>query len=254
VTHAFDTPGAVTIRATLTAPDVEVESWDRPRTEIDLVPLRDDATTAEAIEAVRVDHRVLGDGRHEVAVAQRKRGIVVGFSRDPQFVVRLRIPEGAHVEVGAASSDVRCRGVLGGLEVKTASGDVAADVVQGRVVVDSASGDVSVGACVGLAAKLVSGDLVVREARGPLEVTSVSGDIEIRSFDGEVVRIRSVSGDVALDVVPGRRVHFDVSSVSGDTSTSLSAADGAGAAGEVMEIHVRTVSGDVRIGRAGVPA
>jgi DUF4097 and DUF4098 domain-containing protein YvlB len=82
----------------------------------------------------------------------------------------------------------------------------------------------------------------------------VSGDVEVRSFDGESVRIRSVSGDVMLDVVPGHRVHFDVSSVSGDTSTSLDPADGAGGAGGVMEVHIRTVSGDVRIGRAGIRA
>ena len=187
LTHAFETPGAVTLRATLSSPDVEIETWDGPTTEIDLVPLRDDAATAEAIEAVRVEHRVLGDGRHEVSVVQRKRsGIVFGFSRDSRFTVRARVPEGAHVEVAAASSGVRCRGVLGGLEVKTASGDVSADVVRGRVAVDSASGDVTIGSSGALAAKLVSGDLVVRVSQ---EQPGVGGRRAVRP--GLLLRGRS---------------------------------------------------------------
>lgn len=253
VTHAFATPGVVSLRATLAAPDIEIEAWDRPETEVELVPLRDDTATAEAIAAMRVEHRVLGDERHEVTVAQRRRGTVFGFGRDGHFHLRVRLPEGAFVEVASASSDIRCRGVLGSLEVKGASSDVAVDVVRGAVTVDTASGDVAIGRCGALTAKLVSGDLTVREAQGPLVVSTVSGDVEVRSYDGHGVRIRSVSGDVALDIVPGRRVHLDVSSVTGDTESTLDPAEGASTDAGLIAIHVRTVSGDARIGRAGAP-
>lgn len=252
VVHTFATPGTVQVRARLSSPDVEVETWAAEATEIELVPRRASSSTVEAIEATRIEHRVLADGRHEVVVEQPRRGLVLGFSRDPDFVVRVRCPRGAAIEVGAASSDIRCRGDLAELIVRTASGDVVAQGVRGRAMVETASGDVELGTCGELEAKLVSGDLAVGEARGRLAVTTVSGDVRVRAFSGAEVRIQAVSGDVALDVVPGRRVFLDVSSVSGTTASSLDPAEGPATEAETIGIRVRTVSGDVHVGRAAL--
>ena len=65
--------------------------------------------------------------------------------------------------------------------------------------------------------------------------------------------MRYVNGGVPVDGGPGRRVNYAVSSVTGATRSTLDPVEGAGPDGGVMAIHVRTVSGDVRIGRAGLP-
>jgi hypothetical protein len=251
IVRRFVTPGSVHVRAHLSSPDVEVETWAAEETEVELVARHGASSASEAMGATRVEHRVLADGRHEVVVEQPRRH-VFGFARDPDFVVRVRCPHGTAVEVGAASSDVRCRGDLGGLIAKTASGNVVAEGVRGRTVVEAASGDVELGTCGELEAKLVSGDLTVGEARGRLTVTTVSGDVRVRAFSGAEARIQAVSGDLALDVVPGRRVFFDVSSVSGTTASTLDPVEGQRLAAEAatIEIRARTVSGDVHVGRA----
>jgi hypothetical protein len=66
------------------------------------------------------------------------------------------------------------------------------------------------------------------------------------------VKLSSVSGDVRVGVQPGLRLYLDVGTVSGSANSELESDDAsaAGDDGEIVELRVRTVSGDARIERA----
>lgn len=264
----FDTPGEVALHVRIGAGLVTVDTGDVDRTEVDVEPLRDDDVTRDAVSRMTIDH-VLRDGRHEVRV-ESPDGKGGFLRRGPRVAVRVRCPAGAALVVHTSSADVGATGRVGSARVKTASGDVALPRVDGALDVSTASGDIAaddVGAAVSLKSAsgdvrlgraegavtvgAVSGDISLGEALGPTTLSTVSGDIELGAVQGGAVRLQSVSGDVEVGVRPGLRVWLDVSTVSGATRSELDH-DEAGADGgdAVVELHVRTVSGDVRIARA----
>ena len=93
------------------------------RTTVELVALRDDDSTREAIEKATVE---LNGSEVLVEIGVAGKGFGVGpawisFGRTPQVGVRIRCPEGADLDCATASADVVTRGRLGEVEVKTAS-------------------------------------------------------------------------------------------------------------------------------------
>ena len=186
--------------------------------------------------------------------------------------MRIRCPRGSDLAVRSSSADLEAVGALGAVEAKTQSGDVSlqgvgsADIAtaSGDVHVRDAeqslsirtlSGDVTVGRCCGtLTINVVSGDLAVVEAAAGVHVNTVSGDVEIKAAGGGAMQVGSVSGDVHLAIKPGESLYIDASSLSGDMSSELEleGAPAAGSDGQVRELSIRTVSGDVQIVRATV--
>jgi DUF4097 and DUF4098 domain-containing protein YvlB len=101
----------------------------------------------------------------------------------------------------------------------------------------------------------VSGDVSIREALASVSANSVSGDQDVEIGGGESVSLQSVSGDLSLSVRRGLSVWLDVVSVSGDTSCALEFGDGPPAGGgPVVELRLKSVSGDIEITRAAATA
>ena len=267
----FETPGPVTLRVRVGPGDVRIEAGDTTQTEVELVPLRDDEVTREAIAAATVSARERS-GSTEVVVEVDRAGRWLSLGRGPSVGVTVRCPTGTETDVSTASANVTTSGILGDASMKTASGDVAldavadldaatasgdvrADVVTGDGSVKSASGDVEIGRAHGrLSVNLASGDTVVREAHGPVSINSVSGHQTLQSVERGEINLKSVSGDVSVGVQPGLGVWIDANSVSGALSSELPM-DEHGGPGEdetAVELRIRTVSGDVRIARAAL--
>ena len=126
------------------------------------------------------------------------------------------------------------------------------------------SGELGVGRVDGsLTARAVSGDVHVGTIRGRSTLTTTSGDVNLESVEAGEVRLATVSGDARIGVGRGTRVWIDAASVSGDLGSELGLADQAPYAdeaaesepqGEVVPLHVKTVSGDVSIVRAAAKA
>lgn len=268
----FETPGHVALRVTLAGGEVKVETGDAPTVDVELEPLRDNEVTRKAIAEARVE-MTEQDGRYDVVVELAKRsGFVVG--RVPAVRVRVRCPRGSDLVLRAVSADLGASGPLGAVEIHTASGDVSlgdvgslelqtasGDVrvgdVAGQLAVRTASGDVSARRCVGpLSAKLVSGDLSVAEASAGMAVSTVSGDVRVGAAGGGEMRVQSVSGDVRLGIKAGEHLYLDASSVSGSVKSELGVEDAPSAesSAPVVELRVRTVSGDLEIVRAAAAA
>ncbi|HEY6075601.1 MAG TPA: DUF4097 family beta strand repeat-containing protein [Gaiella sp.] len=262
----FETPGHVGLRLDVPAGRVTVQTWDEPRVDIDVTPVRADDLSRAAATETRVDATERG-GRHEVTVRVPKREagrFGIAWGRGPELEVVVRCPAGSDLELTTHSADLEALGALGDVGIRsasgdvnvldtaklaltTASGDLSAGAVAGTLTVKSASGDVDVQAVSGKAnVGTVSGDLQLGRAGEAATLSTVSGDIDLGLAEASV-HANSVSGDVAVAMRPGLSLWLDVQSVSGEIASELGVEDGPAGEGEPVELRVRTVSGDVRI-------
>jgi DUF4097 and DUF4098 domain-containing protein YvlB len=250
--------------------DVQIETADVAETTVELVPLNDSEATREAIERAVVSGR--GDDVTVEIEGNRGWSITIGNwgIGSAKVSVRITCPTGSELECDTASADVRVAGTLGAarirtasgdlrlervegtLEAKSASGDVHVDHVEGRATVNTVSGDVGVRVAMnGLGVNAVSGDVVIGEVIGDVTLGTVSGDQIVRAAGPGEVALKAVSGDVVVSMRRGLRVRLDVNSVSGSIGSELEVSD-TPIRSDAPEaaLRVRTVSGDVRIGRS----
>jgi hypothetical protein len=230
--------------------------------EADAVSVSIDASDPEQFEVSCIGNAV--------SVVQPSRWL--SRSRGTRVVVRG--PSGSDVDVRTASGDIELRGTLGNVRARSASGDVDAEHVgridahtasgdarvteaSGDASFNTASGDVSVGRVDGrLSASLASGDLRADRAGGSVDVGTASGDVSINRCDGDEIVVKTVSGDIHIGLPSGIRVEPEITTLSGRTTLpepapSTPAPGGASASRRVVRLRLRSVSGDIRIERAG---
>lgn len=183
--------------------------------------------------------------------------------------VAIETPVGTDVEVATATAEVRLTGPMGFARVKTASGDVWVEQAD-RLEIGTASGSCRIGEIghdsrvnavsgdlagrtVGgrLTATTASGDIRVDHVGGDVEAATTSGDIRIERCDGSDIVARSVSGDVIVGLPTGIRVDADLSTLSGRTVLPEPATGAATEPRRPVRLRLRSVSGDLRVNRAG---
>ena len=208
---------------------------------------------------------------------------------DAATEVSAELPEGSDVSIVTASADVEVSGPVGNADLGTSSGDVSTDDVAGEVSAKSASGNITLGSVGGeLRVHTASGDLrcsavagrtTFSTASGDVEIgsagdrvdvkttsgnarlgelargariTGVSGDVRVLAISEGTLRVRSVSGNVAVGVAPGVDLEVDVETMSGSVQSDipLDKAPGDRRGGARVEISIRNVSGDVAIEHA----
>jgi Putative adhesin len=281
MTKTFQTPGPLLLSVRVPAGSIEVETTDGDQTEVDLEPFGDalrlgehvtvelDSTTREVIDEARVELLDRPGGGHELVVEIAERRFLV-FSTAPRVRVHIRCPHGADLDVKTVAADLRTEGSLGTASVKTVSGEVTLPVLAGDARVKAVSGDIRImQAEGGVEAQTVSGDVTAHAAGGDVSITTVSGDLRIdeagrsvttKSVSGDQfigavtagAMCQSVSGDVYVAIPRGLQVYIDANSRSGDVSSELDPSEGdlAAEGGQVAELRIKTMSGDIRIARA----
>jgi hypothetical protein len=257
----FDTPGDVSLHIRIPSGRVRVTTADDPRTSVDLVSKRGRGADAHENIIVRADER---NGRHVITIEQRDKirwgPIQINWGGDLEVLITC--PPGSDLDLAGGSTDLEVEGELGEVSAKSASGDIRLQDVRKKLEVKTASGDIWVGTMPeGGTTVTVSGDLEIRRVQGPLTARSVSGDVKIGAIEAGELTLQTVSGDALIGVARGTRVWIDAVSVSGDLNSGLGLADNLPAgdedaeeSGEVVPLHVKTVSGDVNIVRAEVLA
>jgi DUF4097 and DUF4098 domain-containing protein YvlB len=275
--HTFETPGAVRLNIAIPSGRVEIETADVKETQVELEALSDAAR--ELLGETRIDSRERPGGHEVIVEVPQRTSFFLGFGRGAEFRLRVACPEGADLDVRTKSADLQARGRYGAAEIKTASGDisldeaqeariktasgdVALDTIHGITHVQSASGDLSLQRAGGDATvQLVSGDVWIRDAGASVHANTVSGDQRIDAVVAGAVELQAVSGDVLVGVRRGSRVYVDANTVSGSTNSELELSDapaedggGEGDEGPMVELRIKTVSGDVNIARAAAPA
>jgi len=276
--HTFDTPGAVRLNLAIPAGRIEIETAAVQETQVELEALTDAAR--ELLGDTRIDSRERPGGHEVIVEVPQRTSFFLGLGRGAQFRLRVSCPDGADLEVRTKSADVQARGRYGSVDMKTASGDlsvdeaedvraktasgdVALDTVEGPANVQSASGDLSIQRAGGdVTAQLVSGDMWIRDAGASVHANTVSGDQRIDAVVAGTVEAHAVSGDVLVGVRRGSQVYVDANTVSGSTNSELELSDTPGddpiadsaEDGPMVELRIKTVSGDVNIVRAAAPA
>jgi DUF4097 and DUF4098 domain-containing protein YvlB len=257
--RTFETPEGADLEIRIPAGRIDVRNEARGDTVVEIRGERD----ANDLRVERLDRA----GRALIVIAYQSRRLL-GGGRD--LDVRVQVPTGAAVQTATGSADLDVTGDAGAIAfrsgsgsvvfersrgdvtIKVASGDVAGRHVDGDVDVHSASGDVRIADVRGtVSCSTASGDVAIGEAAGSVNVNSASGDVRVAAVASGSIRARTMSGDVSVGVLRGTRVWLDLASVGGDTVSELDLGDDAG--GEAMaELHLSSMSGDVRVHRAQV--
>ncbi len=279
--ETYATPGPLRLNLEIPAGEIEIETENTNETHVELEAIANNDAIRDLVENSRIELVRLGDGHEVVVEAKSRPGVWISFSRGPDIRfggpdVRLRItcPHGADLEVRTKSADLRARGEYGTVDLKTASGDIQIDKAKGATRIKTASGDVHIaevasslevqsvsgdlhaGSVQGdIRAQLVSGDVHVRDAGGSISTNTVSGDQRFEAVREGRVELKAISGDVMVGVRTGSRVYVDANTVSGSTSSELELSDAPvhetqAEDAPLVELFVKTVSGDVRIERA----
>ena len=168
------------------AGNIDVATWDRNEVVIG-------GTLGSSIEKLELS----GDPANlSVVVRMPKRSRVSGDT-----VLKLRVPATARVELESVSADVAVDGVRGPVKVNTVSGDVGLALASPEVTVQTVSGDLKLRSPSKLTkVNSVSGDLRMSGLQGKLSVETVSGNVELDGGKFSELRLKSISGDMRLDV------------------------------------------------------
>lgn len=200
------------------------------------------------------------DGVLRVAAPQHR------FGSQPGVNMAITVPEQSSAQIDSGSAQVTCAGELAKLTVNTGSGDISADRVTGDATMKSGSGAikaVSIGTARLTSASgairiehlrsgdlnTASGEILVRQADGQVNANTASGRIDIGSLAGDA-NLRGVSGEIRIGLVQGLAARLDVSSLTGNVSSSLQVSAEQPATGTPVDIAAHTVSGSISIYRA----
>jgi hypothetical protein len=129
------------------------------------------------------------------------------------------------LETRTASGDVRIDEVTGKSLVQTASGDVIVNVT-GECDIRTASGDIVVQAVTSEAVvHSTSGDIRLENLTGNTNARSVSGDIRVLDVTSGRAELTTVSGDVEVGIHAGSLAAIDLSTISGSTESDFEVSD-----------------------------
>ncbi len=250
--HQFETPGPVRLQVRNEAGEVRIETQAAARTDVEVRALT--GGSQQQADLTRVEcHEESGGYRVIVEVPSPRHS----FLLDSYGVeVRIRVPEGAFLEITSASADVAADGQYGGGSIRTSSGDVQWGRATGDVDIATASGDTTVQeALAALQVRSASGDILVGRACGELRLAAESGDITVRTAEGSA-RLRGSSSGVEVGTAAGS---LDVQTSSGDVTVQEAYADCSLStrSGDVDlltalagKVTIETMSGDVQVGIA----
>ncbi len=138
----------------------------------------------------------------------------------------ITVPKQARLEIKVFSSDVHVRNVTGEQKIEAFSGDVQVEDGPARIQGKTFSGDISVG----LAAGAAGLDLNLESFSGSIALKvpgNAGAALEFDSFSGKL------TSDVPLTVAEQRKGHLRGTLGSGDAQ---------------HRVHLKTFSGDVKIG------
>ena len=147
----------------------------------------------------------------------------------------VHMPKKLRMKSMGVSTDINLDNLHGGVEVRTVSGDIEAKELSQSIELNTVSGNIestNLSGKVSLAA--VSGDIIDKNSQGRLEIRAVSGEVDTSTKAKEVffnnvsgdselnlaeiteLRIRTVSGNLSVNLALDHKGLLKASTVSGD--------------------------------------
>jgi DUF4097 and DUF4098 domain-containing protein YvlB len=152
----------------------------------------------------------------------------------------------ASLRVEGASGEVRAEAIHHDVTVRTASGSVRIASVGGDARVTVASGGVRLGEVAGeVDVTTASGDIEIGATGGGVRIKSASGSAEVGRFDAGDLSAKTLSGNVAVGIPPGRALDVDLDTLSGRIRTDFAVAEPFD--GGTGGLSVKTLSGNIRL-------
>ncbi len=278
--HTFETPHPISLKVELWQGQVTVRATDTTTSTVELEPLGNDSAAREMIDNATVEQR----GDELVVLMPKIRGGL--FRRQGHVMATISVPMHSSAKIETASADVDTHGELGDLRINTGSGDLEIDIVGsadvktgsgdvelnvarancsikggssdisldevgGHADVLAGSGDVVVGRIGGtLKIKTGSGDIIVKHAGEGVDAMAGSGDLIVRRIDHGKLKAKTGSGDISIGVAEGTAAYLDITTVTGDVTSSLDASEAPGDGDQTVELIIQAGTGDVVLQRA----
>jgi DUF4097 and DUF4098 domain-containing protein YvlB len=279
---AFDTPEAITVEIELVVGDVRITATERADTVIEVRP-SDPAQSLDvkAAEQTQVERTATG----LLVRAPRPRNLGL-FGRAGSVDVTVELPAGSDVRGDASVAAFRATGPLGECRLKTSTGSIHLDQA-GPVDLRTGAGAIEVGR-IGGAAEVstgsgrvrlgeIDGPAVVKNSNGESWIGEVAGDLRVSGSNGPVwighaaagivastgngdIRVGEVTrgvaalktgfGEIEVGLSAGTAARLDLYTHFGRVHNQLTAADGPGAADQVVEVRARTSHGDILLHRS----
>ena len=190
------------------------------------------------VEAKDVQEIEIEPGDRRLDVSDDKR---VVETRTRSTNLKITVPEGTNVSVGAVSGQVTLKGRFGSVKVSSVSGRIEVDEADGDVDIRSISGRLQVERCAGRCrANTKSGRIEIGWVGKEVRAHTMSGRIEVGTAGQGDMELRSISGRIEVAVDPGRHPNTHLKTLSGKTESKLPS-------GSDFEIRARTTSGSIRI-------
>ncbi|MCP3998187.1 MAG: DUF4097 domain-containing protein [bacterium] len=195
-----------------------------------------------------------------ISVEPRRKGRFLGSYAD----LVLTVPPDASLELSCTSGNITVQGEVEELRASVASGDVRANSIRSGCRVNSASGDIRLQSALDAEINTASGTVRIGRVLRSLRLNAASGnafvdevgesaickvassDVQIRSFQGNEIRHKAMSGDLRLGIPARRTIELDFTSVSGRLRNKLPKGDGSPSE-KTLSISVTAVSGDLRL-------
>jgi DUF4097 and DUF4098 domain-containing protein YvlB len=267
VHHTFETTGPTSLFVEIGSGDVAVRADQESGVHVEVL--------GDHADDVTVEQR----GDRVVVIAPQRAAF---FGRGGDLDVRITCPHDSDLATQLGSADLVVTGVLGGASLKAGSGDVDLEAANRDTRIETGSGDIQLGLVAGdLRVKAGSGDVTVRELGGSATISTGSGDVQIEHASGDVqaktgsgdlhvrrpegdvllstasgdltvdvmgagqLAAKNVSGDIRVGVAGGLPVWTDVTTLTGTVSSTLAGAGQPAEGDPYLELHAKTVSGDI---------
>ena len=153
----------------------------------------------------------------------------------------IRMPVNAELDVTTVSADISVDGVRGDQRLQSVSGEIGTEIWSRDLEAKTVSGDIDIRGndeSADVVVTAVSGDIDAVSLRGELSISSVSGDVEASGEQFDRLRVKTVSGDMGLDVSLSDDGRADLESVNGDVEMRLANVDN-------VEFDLETFNGDI---------
>ncbi|MFB8183346.1 DUF4097 family beta strand repeat-containing protein [Streptomyces sp. NPDC055966] len=214
----FTTPVSITAVLAVPAGNVRFTATDRADTAVEITPAdptksRDskaaEQTTVDCTDGVL---RIQGPARNQY------------FGPTGAIEASVQLPAGSHVEVKAASVELRAVGRFGNVTVAGEHGSIDLD--------EAAS----------VRLTTVAGDVAVGRVTGPAEIRTSKGDISITEAVRGSVTLRTDAGNISVGAAAGVSASLDAGTSHGRIRNSLKSAEGGA---DQLVIHATTSDGDI---------